>query len=144
MYLTERDIIEVIETKLQENYNKKKAEWLQNYVKRSVKSLGVGIPKIRSIMKRLYNEQRLNEFALNKQKKIIDGLMKRDYSEYKLAAILYMQLNLKNEDAKFQLSTIFSWFENKYIYDWNVCDWLCVRCLSPLVDTHPRQTIAEL
>ena len=70
--------------------------------------------------------------------------MKQDYTEAKLAAIIYAQLYLKDSDVKFQLLIISNWFDKRWFYDWNVCDWLCVRLLTPLVDKYPKQTIVEL
>ena len=36
------------------------------------------------------------------------------------------------------------WFDQKWISDWNVCDWLCVRLLSPVLDQDPEPTLKYL
>jgi 3-methyladenine DNA glycosylase AlkD len=136
--------IEIIYKELKKYSNPKKAKWLENYVKHDIKSLGVGIPEIRSIIQRVYKQNKLNEFSPADQKIFLDELMKQNYAEDKLAAILYTQIFLKDPYPKFQLSMISNWFNKKWIYDWNVCDWLCVRLLSPLIDKYPEQTIFEL
>jgi 3-methyladenine DNA glycosylase AlkD len=133
-----------IQIELNRLFDKNRARWLENYVKHDIKSRGVGIPQIRSIVQSVYKQNKLNELSLSNQKKFLDELMKQDYTEDKLAAIIYVQLYLKDADVKFQLSMISNWFDKRWIYDWNVCDWLCVRLLSPLVDKYPKQTIAEL
>jgi 3-methyladenine DNA glycosylase AlkD len=139
-----KDIVKIIHQELKKHHNAQKAKWLENYVKHDIKSRGVGIPQIRSIVQSVYKQNKLNVLPLSNQKIILDELMKQDYAEDKLAAIIYVQLYLKDADVKFQLSMISNWFDKKWIYDWNVCDWLCVRLLSPLVDKYPKQTIVEL
>lgn len=137
-------IVKQIQANLLKSKNVKKAKWLENYVKHNIKSLGVGIPKIRLIIQRVYKQNDLKALSLVEHKTILDQLMKQDFAEEKLAAILYAQIFLKDTDPKFQLSMISNWFDKKWIYDWNVCDWMCVRLLSPLVDNYFKHTIAEL
>lgn len=129
---------------LEKHYNAEKAKWLINYVKHDIKSIGVGIPEIRSIVQNVCKQNKLNELTPYYQKEILDELVKHDYTEAKLSAIIYIQLFQKEADAEFQLSMFSNWFDKKWIYDWNVCDWLCVRLLSPLIDNHPEPTISEL
>jgi len=139
-----KDIAKIIQQELKKHHDAKKAKWLENYVKHDIKSRGVGIPQIRSIVQNVYKQNKLNELSPADQKKFLDELMKRDYAEDKLAAIIYVQLYLNDADVKFQLTMISNWFDKRWVYDWNICDWLCVRLLSPLVDKYPKQTIAEL
>lgn len=134
----------IIRQELEKFYDAKKATWLENYVKHEIKSIGVGILKIRLVVQDVYKRNNLNELSIPEQKEILDELIKNEYTESKLAAIIYVQIFLKNSDVKFQLSMLSNWFDNKWITDWNVCDWLCVRLLSPLVDSSPKQTITEL
>lgn len=134
----------IVRQELAKHHDAKKAKWLENYVKHDIKSIGVGIPQIRLVVQEVCKQNKLNELLIPEQKKILDELVKNEYTEYKLAAIIYAQLFLKDIDAKFQLSLISNWFDNKWITDWNVCDWLCVRLLTPLVDSYPIKTIAEL
>ncbi|MCB0551466.1 MAG: DNA alkylation repair protein, partial [Phaeodactylibacter sp.] len=65
-------------------------------------------------------------------------------TEDKLAAILYLQLYWKGMDAQPQLDLISHWFDQRWISDWNVCDWLCVRLLSPMLDRSPEQALPVL
>lgn len=139
-----KDIVKIIQQELKKHHDAKKAKWLENYVKHNIKSRGVGIPQIRSIVQYVYKQNKLSALSLNNQKQFLDELMKQGYTEDKLAAIIYIQLYLKDAGVKFQLSMISTWFDKEWIYDWNVCDWLCVRLLSPLVDKYPKQTTAEL
>lgn len=137
-------IVKQIQASLLKSKNIKKAKWLENYVKHNIKSLGVGIPEIRLIIQQVYKQNNLKECSFIEHKEILDQLMKQEYAEEKLAAILYAQIFLKDADVKAKLSMISNWFDKKWIYDWNVCDWLCVRLLSPLVDNYPDRTIGVL
>lgn len=69
--------------------------------------------------------------------------MKNEYTEPKLAAILFVQLYWKTENVEEILKLSSDWF-NRWIADWNLCDWLCVRLLTPLVNKEPELTKLEL
>ena len=120
-----------------------KARWLENYVKHDIKSKGAGIPEIRSIIKEATKKYELNQREITEQIELIDDLMSQEYTEDKLSAILYIQLFWKNQNAENILKLISSWFDKELITDWNVCDWLCVRLLSPLLDREPKPSISE-
>ena len=124
--------------------NVDKAAWLENYVKHDIKSLGVGIPEIREIVNRTEKEFFLTNKSIPAQIQVINELMKDEYTESKLASIIYLQLYWKEAESDLILELISEWFENKWINDWNVCDWLCVRLISPLIDKAPDNTIEEL
>lgn len=134
----------VIQNKINASSNKEKARWLENYIKHGIQSKGVGIPEIREIVKKANVEYNLTDNPLEDQILILNDLMKQPFTEDKLAAIIYLQLYWKKVDTKIQLDLISEWFDNNWITDWNVCDWLCVRILTPLVDNSARQTINEL
>lgn len=120
-----------------------KARWLENYVKHDIKSKGTGIPEIRSIIKEATKKYDLAQKELSDQIELLDDLMSQEYSEDKLSAILYIQLFWKNQNAKTILSLTSNWLDKEWITDWNVCDWLCVRLLSPLLDREPELSISE-
>ncbi|MCB9050892.1 MAG: DNA alkylation repair protein [Lewinellaceae bacterium] len=121
-----------------------KARWLENYVKHDIRSKGVGIPQIREVVKAVTKEHGLNQQPVEAQFAILSDLMQQPFTEDKLAAILYLQLYWKGMDARPQLSLISEWFDQRWISDWNVCDWLCVRLLSPMVDRSPEQALPVL
>jgi len=129
---------------LKANSNPQKASWLENYVKHNIRSLGVGIPRIRDVIRSTEKEYKLLGGAYSSQKEMLDDLMQNEYTESKLAAILYIQLFLKKENPEKLVDLISNWFDKNWIRDWNICDWLCVRLLSPLVDHHSDITLREL
>ena len=123
--------------------NAEKAKWLENYVKHDIKSFGVGIPEIREIVKIFEKENQISNQQISLQIKFLDDLMGNEFTEPKLAAIIFIQLYWKTNKPTETLQLTSKWLENGWITDWNVCDWLCVRLLSPLVDKEPKQTILE-
>lgn len=121
-----------------------KAQWLINYVKHDIKSRGVGIPEIRKIVIGAQGAHQLTKRPLSEQMEILNGLMGSEYTEDKLAAILYIQLFWKGSYTDETLLLISEWFDNELIFDWNVCDWLCVRILTPMIDASAALTIPAL
>jgi 3-methyladenine DNA glycosylase AlkD len=132
-----KQIIEAIRAK----QNADKALWLENYVKHDIKSFGVGIPEIREIIKQFEKDTQLNKSSIKLQIEFLNDLMKNEYTEPKLAAILFVQLYWKTNNADEFLKMTTNWFDNEWITDWNVCDWLCVRLLTPLLVKEPELTV---
>lgn len=136
------DAAEIVVGSIRDLQNPAKAIWLENYVKHSIRSFGVGIPEIRSIIQEFEKANNVSREPLSHQIRFLDNLMRHDFTEAKLAAILYIQLYWKTSRPSETLQLISKWLDNAWITDWNVCDWLCVRLLSPLVDLEPGQTVA--
>ena len=127
---------EILEA-LNEFQDTKKAAWLENYVKHDIKALGVGIPNTRKVIRG--KQEFILTYSLEVQQEILDDLMCDLYTESKLAAILFVQDHWADKNMVFKLKMIEKWFDEDWIYDWNVCDWLCVRLLSPMIDKMGKQ-----
>ena len=113
----------------------KKAKWLENYVKHDIQSRGTSIPQLRKLLQQTVKEYQITEKDLSDQLEFLNQLMSSNFTEDKLSAILYLQLYWCKQKEKVQLDLITDWFDNGWIYDWNVCDWLCVRVVTPLLDS---------
>jgi 3-methyladenine DNA glycosylase AlkD len=122
--------------------NADKALWLENYVKHDIKSFGVGIPEIREIIKKFEKDTQLCKSTTKIQVEFLNDLMKNEYTEAKLAAILFVQLYWKTNKAEELLKIATNWFDNEWITDWNVCDWLCVRLLTPTLDKETELAVS--
>jgi 3-methyladenine DNA glycosylase AlkD len=133
-----RNVIEAIRLK----QDVVKAKWLENYVKHDIQSFGVGIPVIREIVKQVEKDEHLSRSSVDIQHAFLNALMRHDYTEPKLAAILFIQLYWKTNSAEDMLNISSTWFDNKWISDWNVCDWLCVRLLTPVLDSEPELAVS--
>ena len=138
------EIAKNIKDKITSAGQPEKAKWLENYIKHDIKSKGVGIPEIRDIVKKATKEFNLPEFEISKQIDLLNVLMTSEYTEDKLSAIIYIQLNWTTIYEHEKIILISDWFDKELITDWNVCDWLCVRLLTPMIDNWTKETLSEL
>lgn len=139
-----KEISKNIQNKITSIGNSDKAKWLENYIKHGIKSKGVGIPEIRDIVKEATKDYKLLELDISKQVDLLSDLMTSEYTEDKLSAIIYIQLNWNRTNEPEKIALISDWFDKELITDWNVCDWLCVRLLTPMIDNWPKNTLREL
>ncbi len=122
-----------------------KADWWNSYMKGEIRFVGTGIPEIRKLLKEKNRSEGLDQLPMNQQVGLVNGLMRSKLAEHKLAAILYIQLFwLGNQKNSFLLSLISDWFTDRYIHDWNTTDWLCVKVLTPMVDSGDERVIWTL
>ena len=122
-----------------------KAAWWNEYLKGEIPFLGIGIPEIRKVFIDRNRESSFRELPMNRQVALVNGLMRGSYAEEKLAAILYVQLFwMEWMKAGFLMNLVSDWFDDRYIYDWNTTDWLCVKVLAPLVDSGDPEVIWKL
>ena len=104
-----------------------KADWWNRYMKGEIRFVGAGIPEIRKLLLEMNQSEDLDQLPMNRQVGLVNGLMRSPLAEHKLAAILYIQLFwLGKQKNTFLLGIISDWFDDRYIYDWNTTDWLCV------------------
>ena len=122
-----------------------KAEWWNRYLKGEITFVGTSIPEIRKLLLEMNRKVGFASLAMNRQVGIVNGLMRSNLAEHKLAAILYIQLFwLGNQKNSFLLSLISDWFTDRYIHDWNTTDWLSVKVLTPLIDSGDEKVIWTL
>ena len=110
--------------------------WWENYVKGSAPFMGVKMPVIRTVLHQ-WHHQNIDE-VLNypEQLDLALSLFEEQYTEEKLAGTLFLQeillpagvINCARDIHRFA-----SLFADGKIYDWNTCDWFCVKVLGPLI-----------
>jgi 3-methyladenine DNA glycosylase AlkD len=85
-----------------------------------------------------FKEERLEErLSVAQQKDLALTLLEEDYSEDKLAGILFLQeilLPAGALDWHSVLPRFARLFDEGYICDWSTCDWFCVKVLGSLVE----------
>jgi 3-methyladenine DNA glycosylase AlkD len=136
---------QIVFDEIKERATPDKAEWWTQYLKGEIPFLGVDTPEIREVFLNRDRESAFNELSMNKQVSLVNGLMRGEFAEEKLAAILYVQMFwLDKMKGSFLMSLVSDWFEDRHIYDWNTTDWLCIRILTPLVDSGDPQVIWKL
>jgi 3-methyladenine DNA glycosylase AlkD len=111
-----------------------KKQWWENYMRGAIPFIGVGIPEIRILLRQHYREFGLAETSLDDRIALFHRLIDGSVSEEKLAAILLVQnfigpamgwRGIVRESEKV--------FGRRAIFDWNVCDWYCLRLLAPVL-----------
>ena len=122
-----------------------KADWWNLYMKGEIRFVGTSIPEIRKLLREKNHSEGFDHLPMNQQVSMVNGLMRSNLAEHKLAAILYVQLFwLDNHKNSFLLNLISDWFNDRYIYDWNTTDWLCVKVIAPMVDSRDEKVIWTL
>jgi len=136
---------QIVVEELMEKSVSKKAEWWNRYLKGEIPFMGLGIPEIRKVLLDLNVSGELESLPMNRQVGLVNGLMKGHFAEQKLAAILYIQLFwLGKKKNSLILGLISDWFDERYIFDWNTTDWLCVRLITPMIDSGDPQVTWSL
>ena len=119
-----------------------KADWWNNYLKGEIRFVGTSIPEIRKLLIEKNHSEGLNQLPMNQQVGMVNTLMRSPFAEHKLASIMYIQLFwLGNQKNSFLLSLISDWFDDRHIYDWNTTDWLCVKVLTPILDSGDEKVL---
>jgi 3-methyladenine DNA glycosylase AlkD len=122
-----------------------KADWWNSYMKGEIRFVGTSISEIRKLLIEKNCSDGLDQLPMNQQVSLVNGLMRSELAEHKLAAILYVQLFwLGNQKNSFLLSLISDWYDDRFIYDWNTSDWLCVKVLTPIVNSGDEKVIWTL
>ncbi len=101
------------------------------------------IPEIRGIVKTYVKSTGFNTINTDQQFSVLTTLISGKYAGDKLAAVLYIRLFLmQGHDTEILLNSS-DWFNKGYFTDRNVCDWLCVRILTPLITTSEAAALSE-
>ena len=119
-----------------EKSNPKARQWWEGYVKQSAPFLGVKMADIRTIVHQWHQESIAGNLNLGGQVDLALALFKGEYTEEKLAGTLFLQEILLPAEAircNNDLDRFGELFIKGRIYDWNVCDWFCVKVLGPLI-----------
>lgn len=126
----------ILEQLLTEQSNAQRKAWWENYVKQSAPYLGVKMADIRSAVHQWYRAYVSDTLALEQQVDLALALFAGSYTEEKLAGTLLLQEILLPANAlqcEHDLDRLARLFSAGYIYDWNVCDWFCVKLLGDLI-----------
>jgi 3-methyladenine DNA glycosylase AlkD len=129
--------IETLQAQLQLRADPKTKAWWESYLKHVIPFRGVRMADIRAVLHQWVREQGIDRLPVAQQKELALALIRLDYTEDKLAGILFLQEILLPAAAiqwTDDLPRFADLFRQGFIYDWNTCDWFCVRVLGPLVE----------
>jgi 3-methyladenine DNA glycosylase AlkD len=131
-----KEQVVILQEELQKYADTKTKTWWENYVKGSGPFLGVKMPVVRRIVHQWHQEYVDGRIEPAQQVDLALALFEGVYTEDKLAGTLFLQeiclpagvLNWRRDIDRFARL-----FDDGRIYDWNVCDWFCVKVLGPLI-----------
>lgn len=110
--------------------------WWEKYLKGVIPFRGVKMAGIRAELHGwIAAEDIERRLTVEEQKALALDLIRETHTEDKLAGILYLQEVLVPAgqiDWPDDLPRFARLFQENAIYDWNTCDWFCVRVLGPL------------
>ncbi len=127
-----------LQSRLETRANPKTKAWWERYLKHAIPFRGVKMADIRAALHAWLKEEVIGgERSGDEQKELALSLLREEHAEDKLAGILFLQEVLLPENAinwRVDLPQFARLFQDGYIYDWNTCDWFCVKVLGPLVE----------
>ncbi len=112
-------------------------QWWESYLKGVIPFRGVGIPQNRELLAHWRTANQIDTWPVEQQFELALAFFEQPFAEDKLAGILYIQNYLYDKlpwDA--QLEKYDTVYQRKLIFDWNICDWFCVRVLGALIKKH--------
>jgi 3-methyladenine DNA glycosylase AlkD len=131
-------LIERLQLRLNVHATDETREWWTKYLRGTASFRGVKMGDVRKAVHAWFKEERLGEhLSVGQQKDLALTLLKEDYSEDKLAGILFLQeilLPAGALDWHSDLPRFARLFDEGYICDWSICDWFCVKVLGSLVE----------
>lgn len=133
--------------KLREKSELKTKKWWEGYVKGSAPFLGVKMADIRSSLHQWYQAHIKGNLELDQQLDLALALFEGETTEEKLAGTLFLQEILMPAGAitcTRDLDRLEALFSNGSIYDWNLCDWFCVKVLGPLIKSSGNACAKEI
>jgi 3-methyladenine DNA glycosylase AlkD len=113
-------------------------EWWTKYLRGAASFRGVKMEDVRKAIHAWFEEEQLGEhLSVGQQKVLVLMLLEENYSEDKLAGVLFLQeilLPAGALDWHSELPRFARLFDEGYISDWSTCDWFCVKVLGPLAE----------
>ncbi len=131
-------LIERLQLRLDARATAATREWWTKYLRGAASFRGVKMADIRKAVHAWFREERLGDhLSVEQQKDLALMLLEEDYSEDKLAGVLFLQeilLQAGALDWHSDLPRFARLFDGGYIRDWSICDWFCVKVLGPLAE----------
>ena len=110
--------------------------WFENYLKHEIKFRGLKTPLVTRILKEWLKTETISDDELLR---ITNVLFQSKYAEDKYAGSIIINLKLLHKESYPKIiSQCSEALEDGYFYEWSSTDWLCVRVLSPIVQSSKK------
>ncbi len=134
MAIDHRELIRRHQSALETAASEKTKLWWEKYMKGVIPFRGVGIPKNRELLVEWRKGNGIDKWSLEDQLDLALAFFNEPIAEDKLAGILFLQNFLYDKlPWKVLLGRYEEIYTNELIFDWNICDWFCVRVLGATV-----------
>jgi 3-methyladenine DNA glycosylase AlkD len=130
-------VIATLRHSLEAHANPRTKAWWEGYVKGSAPFLGVKMGTIRATLHSWHRDAIGGRLSLDEQKRVALSLIREDHTEEKLAGMLFLQeilIPAGGVTCETDLRELAALLSDGSIYDWNVCDWFCIKVLGPLIE----------
>lgn len=124
------------------NSDPKVKSWWENYVKNSAPFRGVKMAVIRKCLHKWHKENIEGALDLEQQLDLALALIKEKYTEDKLAGTIFLHEILIPKEVikpKRDVKRLADLFSNGHIYDWNICDWFCMKVFGELIERNGKE-----
>ncbi len=129
-----RNLIRDYQQVLQAAATEQTKQWWERYMKGVISFRGVGIPANRELLKQWRTASNIDRWPVEEQLDLALAFFGEPLAEDKLAGILFIQNYLyKRLPWEIMLTRFEEIYRHKLIFDWNICDWFCVRVLGPMI-----------
>ncbi len=106
---------------------------------------GVGMQINRKLLVSFIKDNQLDKWPLEEQLSLAIAFFEEEMAEDKLTGVLYLENYLMNKiHWSDQLARFQEIFDKRWIFDWNVCDWFCVKVLGPIIRENGYQAAEVL
>ncbi len=129
------DAVPAIQSRLQAKAKPETREWWEGYLKGAIGFRGTNMAAIRQVV-HVWHDESATAWTPKQLRDLAIALIHQDLTEDKLAGILLIQeilLPAGHVPWRTELRRWAKLFDHGFIYDWNTCDWFCIRVLGPLV-----------
>src|SRR5918994_3313773 len=131
-------LIDRLQSRLNASATAATREWWTKYLRGAASFRGVKMGDVRTAVHAWFEEEQLGKLlSADQQKDLALMLIEEEHAEDKLAGVLFLQEILLPEGAldwRSDLPRFARLFDERYICDWSICDWFCVKVLGPLVE----------
>ena len=130
-------LIQQLQADLEAIASPKTKNWWENYMRHVIPFRGVGIPQIRERLEAWRAITGVADWSKADQLELALAFFACPIAEDKLAGTLFLQNYLYDQFPWQELLPRYAaLFEAEQIFDWNICDWFCVRVLGPTIALH--------
>ena len=140
------DALSRLQAALEARATEKSRTFWSKYLKGDAAFRGVPMAGVREAVHAWWRAEAIDERSPDAQVDVALRLLEEAYTEDKMAGVLALSEIVMPHLGKQHLPAFARLFANGHIFDWNLCDWFCVKVLGKLLDhaQHPLDLAAAI